>query len=78
MGESGSGKTTIGRAIAGLDPQSQAEPDVLGAEMLGMRERLFKPLRRHRLRVPRPGDSFNPHLTIEQYVAEPLVVHEQG
>ncbi|MFC5501830.1 ABC transporter ATP-binding protein [Lysinimonas soli] len=76
VGESGSGKTTIGRAIAGLTRVSDGSLRVLGAEMRGMRERSFRPLRRELGFVFQdPGTSFNPLLTIAQCVAEPLVVH---
>ena len=53
VGESGSGKTTIGRAIAGLTRVSGGSLRVLGAEMRGVRERTFRPLRKRAgLRVP--------------------------
>ena len=78
VGESGSGKTTIGRAIAGLERTTGGSLSVLGHEMNGMREKAFKPLRRRIGFVFQdPATSFNPHLTIEQCIAEPLVVHEQ-
>ncbi|MGO1257719.1 MAG: ABC transporter ATP-binding protein [Brachybacterium sp.] len=78
VGESGSGKTTIGRAIAGLERTTGGSLSVLGHEMNGMREKSFKPLRRRIGFVFQdPATSFNPHLTIEQCIAEPLIVHEQ-
>jgi len=76
VGESGSGKTTIGRAIAGLTRVSGGSLTVLGHEMLGLRERDFKPLRSDIGFVFQdPASSFNPLLTIAECVAEPLVVH---
>jgi peptide/nickel transport system ATP-binding protein len=76
VGESGSGKTTIGRAIAGLTRVSGGSLKVLGAEMNGVRERTFRPLRKQLGFVFQdPGTSFNPLLTIAQCVAEPLIVH---
>jgi peptide/nickel transport system ATP-binding protein len=76
VGESGSGKTTIGRAIAGLTRVSGGSLTVLGHEMLGFRERDFKPLRSDIGFVFQdPASSFNPLLTIAECVAEPLVVH---
>jgi len=76
VGESGSGKTTIGRAIAGLTRVSGGSLQVLGAEMNGVRERAFRPLRKQLGFVFQdPGTSFNPLLTIAQCVAEPLIVH---
>ncbi|HEY0239194.1 MAG TPA: ABC transporter ATP-binding protein [Friedmanniella sp.] len=76
VGESGSGKTTIGRAIAGLTKVTGGSLTVLGQEMLGVRERTFRPLRRDIGFVFQdPASSFNPLLTIADCVAEPLVVH---
>ena len=79
VGESGSGKTTIGRAIAGLTRVSGGSLTVLGAEMHGIHERKFRPLRRRIGFVFQdPATSFNPLLTIAECVAEPLVVHGQA
>ncbi|WP_313817221.1 ABC transporter ATP-binding protein [Citricoccus sp.] len=76
VGESGSGKTTIGRAIAGLTRATGGSLTVFGHEMVGFRERTFKPLRRDIGFVFQdPAASFNPHLTIGECVAEPLLVH---
>ena len=79
VGESGSGKTTIGRTIAGLERATGGSLQVLGHEMNGVREKDFKPVRRRIGFVFQdPATSFNPHLTIEECIAEPLVVHEPG
>ncbi|MGV8884933.1 MAG: ABC transporter ATP-binding protein [Microbacteriaceae bacterium] len=76
VGESGSGKTTIGRAIGGLTKITGGSLQVLGHEMLGIKERQFKPVRSDIGFVFQdPASSFNPLLTIAQCVAEPLIVH---
>lgn len=76
VGESGSGKTTIGRAIAGLNRTTGGSLKVLGYEMLGMREKTFKPLRKDIGFVFQdPAASFNPQLTIGDCIAEPMVIH---
>jgi len=76
VGESGSGKTTIGRAIAGLTKVTGGSLRVLGAEMNGIRERDFRPLRsRLGFVFQDPASSFNPLLTIAECVAEPLIIH---
>jgi peptide/nickel transport system ATP-binding protein len=76
VGESGSGKTTIGRAIAGLTPVAGGSLQVLGVEMLGVKERAFRPRRKELGFVFQdPATSFNPLLTIAANVAEPLIVH---
>ncbi|MEO5916918.1 MAG: ABC transporter ATP-binding protein, partial [Luteolibacter sp.] len=72
VGESGSGKTTIGRAIGGLTKITGGSLQVLGKEMLGIRERSFKPVRSDIGFVFQdPASSFNPLLTIAECVAEP-------
>jgi peptide/nickel transport system ATP-binding protein len=79
VGESGSGKTTIGRAIAGLTKVTGGSLKVLGAEMNGIRERHFRPLRsRIGFVFQDPASSFNPLLTIAECVAEPLLIHGQA
>ncbi len=79
VGESGSGKTTIGRAIAGLEPVSGGSLSVLGHEMSRMKEKSFKPLRsRLGFVFQDPATSFNPQLTIEECIAEPLLIHRGG
>ncbi|GAA4287410.1 ABC transporter ATP-binding protein [Georgenia daeguensis] len=76
VGESGSGKTTIGRAIAGLTRATGGSLRVLGHEMLGFREKSFRPVRaRIGFVFQDPATSFNPLLTIAECVAEPLLVH---
>ena len=78
VGESGSGKTTIGRAIAGLNRTTGGSLKVLGYEMLNFRERTFRPLRRNIGFVFQdPAASFNPHLSIGECVAEPILIHEK-
>ncbi|QDB79522.1 ABC transporter ATP-binding protein [Georgenia wutianyii] len=76
VGESGSGKTTIGRAIAGLTRATGGSLEVLGQEMVGFRERTFRP---HRARLgfvfQDPATSFNPLLTVGEAIAEPLLIH---
>ena len=79
VGESGSGKTTIGRAIGGLTRITGGSLQVLGQEMLGFRERDFKPVRSDIGFVFQdPASSFNPLLTIAECVAEPLIVHKRA
>jgi peptide/nickel transport system ATP-binding protein len=78
VGESGSGKTTIGRAIAGLNRTTGGSLTVLGYEMLDFHERTFRPLRKDIGFVFQdPATSFNPHLSIGECVAEPILIHEK-
>ncbi len=76
VGESGSGKTTIGRAIAGLNTVTGGSLKVFDHQMLGMKERQFRPLRRQIGFVFQdPGTSFDPLQTIAEGIAEPLIIH---
>ena len=76
VGESGSGKSTIGRAIAGLNRVTGGSLKVFGYEMLGFKERSFKPLRTDIGFVFQdPAASFNPNLTVGECIAEPLLIH---
>ncbi|WFR83428.1 ABC transporter ATP-binding protein [Arthrobacter sp. Y-9] len=78
VGESGSGKSTIGRAIAGLNRVTGGSLTVFGQEMVGFREKNFKPLRKDIGFVFQdPAASFNPHLTIGECIAEPLIIHRK-
>ncbi|MDP5227940.1 MULTISPECIES: ABC transporter ATP-binding protein [Arthrobacter] len=78
VGESGSGKSTIGRAIAGLNRITGGSLTVFGHEMNGFKERDFKPLRKDIGFVFQdPAASFNPHLTIGECIAEPLLIHRK-
>ncbi|NEG70071.1 dipeptide ABC transporter ATP-binding protein [Bifidobacterium choloepi] len=79
VGESGSGKSTTGRAIAGLEKVSGGSLEVLGVEMHGVRERVFKKKRADIGFVFQdPGSSFDPLMTIAENVAEPLLVHRRA
>ncbi|GAA1140037.1 ABC transporter ATP-binding protein [Nesterenkonia lutea] len=79
VGESGSGKTTIGRAIVGLTRATGGSLSVLGHEMVGFKERTFRPLRsRVGFVFQDPATSFNPLLTVGEAIAEPLLIHGEA
>jgi microcin C transport system ATP-binding protein len=78
VGESGSGKSTLALAALGLLP-STGGLRVFGREWRSLKGQL---LRRQRSRVQvvfqDPFSSLSPRLTLEQIVAEGLLVHEPG
>ncbi len=76
VGESGSGKSTLGRAILQLDPPTSGSVKFRGEELCGIGERRMRPYRRHMQMIFQdPYASLNPRMTVEQIVAEPLIVH---
>lgn len=76
VGESGSGKTTIGRAMIGLEKTTGGSLKVLGQELAGINQRELRELRRRVGFVFQdPATSFNPHFTIAECIAEPLVIN---
>ncbi len=81
VGESGSGKTTIGRALLKLTPATATvggQAFFEGREILSMRERDFRPLRREvQMIFQDPFNSLNPRQRVESIIAEPLEIHCQ-
>lgn len=77
VGESGCGKTTIGRVIAHLESRGTGEITYAGDKILALSEADFRPLRRQiQMIFQDPYASLNPRLTIEKALAEPLFIHK--
>ncbi len=73
VGESGCGKTTLGRAILRLVPLSGGEIHWRGQRFDALGQRRFRPLRRElQIVFQDPHACLDPRMTIEQSVAEPL------
>ncbi len=77
VGESGSGKSTIARLLLGLTPADGGQISFEGAP-LRIRHRQLRGAQRGRVQMvfQDPGDSLNPTMTVEQIVAEPLMLLE--
>jgi ABC-type glutathione transport system ATPase component len=80
VGESGCGKTTVGRAVLRLIPASGAtlsgRVTFEGKDVLAARGRALFALRRHmQIIFQDPGGSLDPRVRIADAVAEPLIVH---
>ncbi|MEN9752944.1 MAG: hypothetical protein RL670_635, partial [Actinomycetota bacterium] len=79
VGEGGSGKTTIGRAMVGLAKATGGSMSVLGFDVVGAKASQFKSVAEQVGFVFQdPGSSFNPLLTIGEAIAEPMLVHKKA
>jgi peptide/nickel transport system ATP-binding protein len=78
-GESGSGKTTTGRAIAGLAPVSGGYLSVLGFDLSGTGAKEFNRSREEVGFVFQdPASSFNPRMKIRECLSEPFLIHKKS
>ncbi|MCM8611966.1 ABC transporter ATP-binding protein [Accumulibacter sp.] len=71
VGESGCGKTTVGKAILQLLPASGGSVCLLGEQLGGGRQRAQRALRRHMQMIFQdPFASLNPRLSVGEIIAE--------
>jgi peptide/nickel transport system ATP-binding protein len=76
VGESGCGKSTVGRLVLGLEALTAGEVRLGGEAVSQMRREGLRRLRRSvQVVFQDPFSSLNPRMTIGQIVAEPLAVH---
>ncbi|MBC01453.1 MAG: hypothetical protein CML67_18140 [Rhodobacteraceae bacterium] len=76
VGESGCGKSTVGRTLTRLEDATGGTAEFDGREMLSLSKAAFRPLRREiQMIFQDPFASLNPRLTIEQTLAEPVRIH---
>jgi oligopeptide transport system ATP-binding protein len=79
VGESGCGKTTIGRCLLRLIEPTEGEIEFEGKDLLKMdREELRKARARLQIIFQDPYSSLNPRMTLEEIVAEPFRNHTQA
>ena len=74
VGESGCGKTTLGRAIVGLCDPTSGSVSYRGESLTSKRERSKR--RRIQMVFQDPYSSLNPRMTVKQTLAELLKAHE--
>ena len=79
VGETGSGKTTVGRTMLRLYEPTEGEVIFDGVDLMSMKGKdLDRMRRRISMIFQDPFASLNPRMTIGSIVGEPLVVHEAG
>jgi len=79
VGESGCGKTTVGRCLLRLIEPTEGEIQFEGKDLLKMdREELRKARARLQIIFQDPYSSLNPRMTLEEIVAEPFRNHTQA
>ena len=79
VGESGCGKTTLGRAALRLVEPTGGRVHFDGRELTGLARRELRPMRR-RLQIvfQDPASSLNPRLTVASTLTEPMAAHGIG
>jgi peptide/nickel transport system ATP-binding protein len=79
VGESGCGKTTLGRAILGLVKPDAGEVLLRGQDLVRMGRKQWMPHRKElQIVFQDPYGSLNPRMTVGSAIAEPMGVHGLG
>ncbi len=79
VGESSSGKSTLGRAIMRLVEPDQGSVKFMGQELIGLSFRKMKKVRQGiQMIFQDPLDSLNSRFTVEEIITEPLVINKIG
>lgn len=79
VGESGCGKTTLGRAILQLEQPTSGSVKMQGSELVGLSARQLRPWRaKMQIAFQDPQSSLNPRLLVETTLTEPMKVHGIG
>ncbi len=79
VGESGCGKTTVGRTVLRLIEPTSGSIRFQGQDLSGLSHNQLRPYRKQmQIIFQDPFASLNPRMTVEQIIAEGLIVHGLG
>jgi oligopeptide/dipeptide ABC transporter ATP-binding protein len=78
VGESGCGKTTLGRVLISLIPPTAGTVCFMGSNLNAITKSKIRKLRPHMQMVFQdPSSSLNPRMTIKQIIGEPLKINKK-
>ncbi len=79
VGESGCGKTTVGRTILRLLPATEGDVLYAGKSIMPLRGAELRAMRRNmQIIFQDPYGSLNPRMTVGSIIGEPLAVHREA